>query len=230
MKSALRAILDFLTSLANAIPSQCAKNAANNLEKCGSIPKSSNIPIFRQPIGSGSGRFDYVEITYPGRGGRQHLGDFDKSVANNCPDSVFAKMAKEQQEGFAIQEEANKLVSQSIKDWIKAAGYGAGAAAAGFAASQLAGCSPGGKEQELYDAFDAAQLEGEMDPVEAMQRAIRQAQRNQQNGRGGCGDCTYSVVEAGYNSNYGDSCEPPDKFKPDDFSYPGYMELRKKCQ
>lgn len=233
MKSAIKGILDFLKSLSNAIPSQCVKNAAKNLEECGSIPKSKDIPIFRQPIGSGSSRFDFTEISYNNSEGRsQKLGNFSQSSAQNCPDSVFAKMAAEQQEMFAIRKEASKLLNASIKDWAKAAG----AVATAYAASQLAGCAPGGKEQESYDVFDAspANLEGDVDPVESIQRAIRQAQRNQQNGRGGCDDCTHSLVEVGGggggNTNYGNSCEPPDKFKPPTYNYPGYMELRKKCQ
>lgn len=223
----MKSVINFIKSLLNAIPAQCAKNAANNVEKCGSVPKASDIRIFRQPIGTGGSRYDFTEITYntPGSYGVKDLGNFDQKQAASCPDSVFANMAEEQAFNRAFAKESNKLFWQSVKDWAKVAGT----FAAGYAASQLVGCAPGGKEQELYDVFDTAQLEGEMDPVEALQRAIRQAQRNQQNGRGGCDDCTYSVVEAGANVNYGDSCEPPDKFKPFKYSYPGYMELRKKC-
>jgi hypothetical protein len=222
----MKALINFLKSLANAIPNQCAKNAANNVEKCGSVPKAGDISNIIRDVNVSDRNITTVFYT-KGTGGSSNtarLGNYDSSAARNCPDSVFADMAADLEYDKALARESQKLFSQSIKDWAKAAG----AVAAGYAASLLAGCNPGGREQELYDAFDAAQLEGDIDPVESMQRAMRQAQRNQQNGRGGCG-CTYSVVEAGAGVNYGNSCEPPDKFRPPGYSYPGYMELRKNC-
>jgi hypothetical protein len=221
----MKALINFLKSLANAIPSQCAKNAAKNVEKCGSVPKASDINGIIRDINVAERNVTTIFYT-KGSGGASKLGYYDSSAARDCPDSVFADMAADLEYDKAIARESQKLLNQSIKDWAKAAG----AAATAYAASLLQGCSPGGKEQEYYDIFDSspANIEGGLDPTELFQRAMRQAQRNQQNGRGGCG-CTYSVVEAGAGVNYGNSCEPPDKFDPPGYSYPGYMELRKNC-
>lgn len=129
------------------------------------------------------------------------------------------------------------------KDLQTTAGAGALVIGAGALAAvgALTGCSSKPAQdpdlvQELYDVFDAAQLEGEMDPVETLMRALRQAERDQKRkDKKNCENCKFEIVESGYGTRHSTTCGGP----PADFSCsscpgpgfcrPGYMELRKTC-
>jgi hypothetical protein len=226
----IKAVIEFIKAMRFAFPSCAKKAAADKLNSCGALPTPDDIVLGGSwktshwgPNGGRGFHQSYTNLKsgksnekfFPGSDSNYTCQELQSKIANGIGNSMIDKAT----------EELKQSGPARTAKWL------AGAGSAAAVASALTGCESGGptdREQEFYDAFDAAQLEGDMDPVATLERAMRQAQRNQQNGSCGCG-CNYSLVEAGAGVNYGDSCKPPNKFKPPGYTYPGYMELRKNC-